>query len=186
MGYINNAEFVGGYEDAHRQRNYEKNAYRAWGANPQVIDVLFKNDAFTKLNRRRLFKALDTIPDKPFAVRLLHAIADSPDRSHIQSHLALYNYIATHSMRGDIVAYINAAPRPLIASKNGTVILPIYSDYLAPSSQLTAALQSLKAQGRQSELHVLGHASPEAMQMVRQHSVRVIELPMRGIWTNPS
>jgi len=181
VGYVNNAEFVGGYEDAHRQKNREKEAYKAWGADPQAIDDLFSNDAFTKLNRRRLFKALESIPDKPYAVRLLHDIADSPDRSHSQSHLALYDYIAALALRGDIAAYVNNAPRPLIASKDGTLILPIYSDFLGASPQLTTALQSLRAQSGQSALHVLGYASPEAKQTARQFDVQVVEWPGRGI-----
>lgn len=181
VGYVNNAEFVGGYEDAHRQRNREKDAYRSWGANPQAVDDLFKNKAFTKLNRRRLFKALDAIPDKSFAVRLLHDVADSPNRSHAQSHLALYDFIAALTLRGEIAAYINTAPKPLIASRNGTVILPLYSDYLANTPQLTLALQSLAANNRQSALHVLGYASPEAKQTARRMGVQVIEWPGRGI-----
>lgn len=181
VGYVNNAEFVGGYEDAHRQRNREKDAYRSWGANPQAIEGLFKNDAFTKLSRRRLFKALDVIPDKPFAVRLLHDVADSPDRSYTQSHLALYDFIAALTLRGKVAAYINTAPKPLIVSKNGTVMLPLYSDYLGNSPQLTSALQSLAANNRQSALHVLGYASPEAKQTAKRMGVQVIEWPDRGI-----
>jgi len=181
IGYVNNAEFVGGYEDAHRQKNREKDAYKAWGADPQAISDLFSNDAFTKLNRRRLFKALESIPDKPYAVRLLHDIADSPDRSHSQSHLALYDYIASLTLRGDIATYVNNAQRPLIASKDGTLILPIYSDFLGASPQLTTALQNLKMQSRQSALHVLGYASSEAKQTARQLGVQVVEWPGRGI-----
>lgn len=180
VGYVNNAEFVGGYEDAHRQKNREKDAYRSWGANPQAVEDLFKNDAFTKLTRRRLFKALDTIPDKPFAVRLLHDIAASPDRGHTQNQLALYDYIAALTARGEITAYINTTPNPLIASKGGTVILPLYSDYLDNSPQLSSALQSLTAQSRQSAIHVLGYASQQAKQTARRMGVQVVEWPSRG------
>lgn len=181
IGYVNNAEFVGGYEDAHRQKNREKKAYRAWGANPQAIEDLFKNTAFTKLNRRRLFKALDSIADKPFAVRLLHDVADSPSRSQTQSHLALYDYIAALAQRGEVLNYVNNTLRPLITSKDGTLIMPIYSDYLTYTPQLRMALQSLKTQNRQSALHVLGHASPEAIQTAKQLDIQVVIWPGRGI-----
>ncbi len=181
IGYVNNAEFVGGYEDAHRQKNNEKNTYKLWGADPRAIEDLFKNEAFTKLNRRRLFRALEVLPDKPFAVRLLHDVANSPHRSHSQSQLALYDYIASLAARGEIAAYVNTTPRPLIASKNGTLILPIYSDYLEPSPQLILALKSLTRQNRQSALHVLGFASPQAKQAAQRMGVQVVEWPGRGI-----
>ena len=181
VGYVNNGEFIGQYKDAHRQKNFEKESYAAWGADPRAIEDLFQNKAFTKLNRRRLFKALDTIPDKAFAVRLLHDVADSPDRSHTQNYLALYDYIAGLSQRGDVLNYISDTPRPLITSKNGTLIMPVYSDYLTHSSQLKTALQSLKAQNRQSALHVLGYASSEAIQMAQQLNIQVVILPGRGI-----
>ena len=180
VGYVNNAEFVGGYEDAHRQKNREKDAYRSWGADPRAIEDLFSNDAFTKLNRRRLFNALDAIPDKPFAVRLLHDVAKSPSRSHSQSQLALYDYIAALTQRGEVAAYVNSAS-PLLTSRDGTLILPIYSDYLGSSPQLTTALQSLRVQSPKSALHVLGYASPEAKQTARQLGVQVVEWPARGI-----
>jgi len=181
IGYVNNAEFVGGYEDAHRQKNREKDSYRSWGADPKSIEDLFKNDAFTKLNRRRLFKALDSIPDKVFAVRLLHDVADSPDRSHTLSHLALYDYIAGLTARGDIAGYVSDAPRPLIASQDSTLIMPIYSDYLETSPELTAALKGLTKQGGQSAVHVLGYASPEVIQTARRLGVQVVQWPGRKV-----
>ena len=181
VGYVNNAEFVGGYQDANRQKKFEKSTYRAWGANPRAVDDIFNNKAFTKLTRRRLFNALNVIPDKRFSVRLLHDIANSPNRSYTQSQLALYDYIASLTMRGHIGAYINTAPKPLIALKDGTVILPLYSDYLANSPQLTMTLQSLATQNRQSALHILGHASPEVKQTAQRMGVQVIEWPGRRI-----
>lgn len=181
VGYVNNAEFVGGYEDAHRQKNREKDAYKSWGADQRAIEELFKNQAFTKLDRRRLFKALDIIPDKPFAVRLLNDITNSPNRSHTQSHLALYDYIANLAARNDIMSYVKNTPRPLIVSKNGTLIMPLYSDYLVNSPQLRSALENLTQQNRKSALHVLGYASPEAKQTARRMGVQIVEWTDRGI-----
>ena len=181
VGYVNNAEFVGGYEDAHRQKNREKDAYKSWGANPKAVEGLFKNKAFTKLDRRRLFKALDTLPDKSFATRLLHDFANSPGRSQTQSQLALYDFIAALTLRGDVASYVKTTPNPLITTKNGTVILPLYSDYLGKTPQLTSALNSLAANNRQSELHVLGYASPEAKQTANSMGIRVFEWPERRL-----
>lgn len=180
VGYINNAEFVGGYQDADRQNNHEKNGYKAWGANLRAIEDLFENDAFTQLNRRRLFTALDAIPNKDFAVRLLHDVADSPNRSHTQSHLALYEYISALAARGEIRGYINDGSRPLISLNDGTLILPIYSDYLQYTPELTTELKKLKQRNGQSALHVLGYASPEVKQGVRQLGIQVVEWPGRA------
>ena len=180
VGYVNNAEFVGGYKDAHRQKNFEKDSYKAWGADPRAVEDLFKNDAYTKLNRRRLFAALNAIPDKAFAVRLLHDTADSPDRSHTKSHLALYDYIAALAARGEVTAFISNAPRPLISSQDGTLILPIYSDYLEASPHLIDELQNIKSRNPKAALHVLGYAAPSAKQAAKERGVQVVEWPGRG------
>ena len=132
-----------------------------------------------------LFKALDTIPDKPFAVRLLHDIANSPNRSHTQGHLALYDYIAALTLRGEIMTYINNASEPLITSKDGTLILPIYSDYLGLSPQITSALEYLASQNRKSAVHVLGHVSPEVKQMAQQRSVQAVSYTHLTLPTTP-
>ena len=181
VGFVNNGEFVGQYEDAHRQKNFEKQSYAAWGANPQAIEDLYKNDAYTKLIRRRLFQSLNSIPNKAFAVRLLHDAANSPDRSITESHLALFDYIANLAQSGAIMDYIGNAPKPLIVSKDGTVILPIYSDYLGLSPQLSRDLQDLKSRSHKSALHVLGNASPSAQQAVINAGVQFVQWPRRGI-----
>lgn len=181
IGYVNNAEFVGQYEDAHRQKNREKDAYLAWGANPEAVETLYKNDAFTKAGRRRLFKALDTLADKDFATRLLHDAANSPDRSHTESHLAVYDYMAALNARGDISAYVNDASMPIIASRNGTLILPVYADYLELTPQLTSNLQDLSRRSRQSALHVLGYATTGVKQNAKRLGVQVVEWPGRGL-----
>ena len=180
VGYVNNAEFVGQYEDAHRQKKFEKHAYKFWGADPRAIEDFYSNKAFTKLNRRRLFKALDIIPDKNFAVRLLHDAADIPERHRAKNQLATYEYIATLTAKGDVASYVSNAPTPLIASRNGTLILPIYADYLGWSPQLASNLQTLKQQSHLSALHVLGHAGPDVKQNARRLGVQVVEWPGRG------
>lgn len=180
IGYVNNAEFVGHYEDAHRQKNREKDSYRAWGASPEAVKNLYQNKAFTKLNRRRLFKALDSIPDKAFAVRLVHDAADSPDRSHTESHLAVYDYIAALGARGDVSAYFSNTSTPLIASNDGTLILPVYADYLELTPQLSRDLQEISSR-RQSALHVLGYAAPSVKQVARRLGIQIVEWPGRKI-----
>ncbi|MEP3891109.1 MAG: hypothetical protein ABJN69_11665 [Hellea sp.] len=181
VGYVNNAEFVGQYEDAHRQKNREKDAYLAWGADPQAVESLYKNNAFTKLNRRRLFRALDIIPDKIFAMQLLQNAAGVSDRSYAESHLAVSDYIAALNARGDISAHISNAVAPLIVSRDGTLILPVYADYLRSTPQLNGALQDLSNRSRQSALHVLGYAGPDVKQSARRLGVQVVEWPGRKL-----
>jgi len=180
VGYYNNAEFVGGYEDAHRQRNHEKKALIGWGANPVAVDNFYRNDAFTKQYRRRLFKALDIIPDKGFVVRLLHDAADAPERYKAESQLAIYEYIAALAVNGDIATYHAQAPHAFITSHSGTNILPIYADYLQWSPHLEAALIGLTGQNGFSALHILGHASPQVKHGTKQLGVQVVEWPGRS------
>jgi len=169
-----------GYEDAHRQKNFEKNIYKSWGANPAAVESLYRNEAFTKLNRRRLFKALNTLPDKNFAVKLLHNAADSPSRSHTEAHLATNDYIAALTAKNDVAAYINNTPAPLITLRDGTVTLPIYADYLSMSPQLAASLQDLTNRSRKSAVHVLGYAGPDVKQNARRLGVQLVEWPGRA------
>ena len=61
VGYYNNAEFIVSYEDAHRQRNNEKEILKGWGADTNLVNFFYKNKTYTKKYRRRLFKSLDTI-----------------------------------------------------------------------------------------------------------------------------
>ena len=175
VGFVNNAEFVGQYEDAHRQKTFEKKTYATWGADPRAIEGLYKSDAFTKLNRRHLFQALSAIPDKAFAVRLVHDAANSPDRSHTKSHLATTDYIAGLAQSGEIAAYEMNGPMPLIVSRNGTLILPVYADYLTLTPRLENYLQDLRRRSPRAELHVLGHASPNAAQAAKRLGVQLVE-----------
>jgi len=181
IGYVNNAEFVGGYEDAHRQKNFEKESYKSWGANPSAIENLYRNKAFTKQGHRRLFNALNTIPNKAFTVRLIHDAADSPERWHTERYIAVYEYIAALTARGDVAAYVSNAPAPLITAQNGTLILPVYADYLELTPELTQNLQELSNRGRQNALHVLGYAGPTAKQSAKRLGIQVVEWPTRQL-----
>lgn len=181
VGYYNNAEFVGGYEDAHRQKNQEKQTLIGWGANPRAVDNFYKNNAFTKNYRRRLFKALSTIADKIFAVSLFHDAADTAERYRAESQLVTYEYIAALAARGDVTAYVSNAAAPLIVSRDGTLILPVYADYLDWKPQLAATLQDLSKGNSQSALHVLGYAAPDVKRNARQLGVQIVEWPGRGL-----
>lgn len=181
IGYINNTEFVGQYEDAHRQKNFEKKAYKSWGADPRAVEQLYENDAFTKASRRRLFTALNTLPDKAFAVRLLHDASNSPARAHSESHLAVYDYIAALTSRGDIRTYVNVASDPLIISQDGTLIFPIYGDYLELTPALLKSLQDLSSQSHRSALHILGYAGEDVKQAAQRLGVQVVQWPDRGL-----
>jgi len=180
VGYVNNAEFVGQYEDAHRQKKHEKEILESWGADPQAIDSFYANTAYTKANRRRLFRALNTLQDKPFAVTLFYGAADIDQRYAADSHVLTYEYIASLAANDEVAAYIANSADPLIALRNGTVILPIYADYLTWSPQLENSLQNLSQSGQRGSLHVLGYAGPRVKQLATQRGIQVVEWPGRA------
>lgn len=180
VGYINNGEFVSGYKDAHRQKNFEKDTLKQWGAHPSAIENFYRNTAYTKTQRRRLFSALNALPDKTFAVRLFHDAADLTPRYKAENHIAVYDYMASLAASGDAVTYLSQTTNPVIITRDGTAIWPVYADYLTASPQLTASLETLSRQHRKSELHILGHASPEVKQRARRMGVLVVEWPNRG------
>lgn len=184
VGYVNNGEFIGQYEDAHRQRNFEKTTLLGWGVKPNVIDGFYQNKAFTKQHRRRLFAALDALPDKAFAVDLFQGAADTRLRYEADRHVATYIYIAALSKNGKIAAYAGAAsdpltPKPLIVTHDDTVIWPIYADYLAATPEIIAALDYLASRSGHGAVHVLGRISAEIAQQAYDLGIDVVELPNR-------
>jgi hypothetical protein len=182
VGYVNNAEFIGQYEDAHRQRNLEKSVLLSWGAEPQIVDKFYLNSAFTKLQRRHLFAALDVLPDRSFAVALFRAAADSRLRYEADRYVATYTYISALSKDGKIAAYgrsTSPTPQPLIVTHDGRVIWPIYADYLTVTPEVKTAFDYLTSRSGRGTVHVLGHASQEAAQMANNLGLELIEIQDR-------
>jgi hypothetical protein len=165
VGSVNNAEFVGQYEDAHRQRNLEKSVLLSWGVEPQQVNGFYQNSAFTKLQRRRLFAALDALPDKSFSVALFRTAAETRLRYEADRYVATYTYIAALSKDGKIAAYAGtsppAAPQPLLVTHDGRVIWPIYADYLTVTPEVKTAFDYLASRSGRGAVHVLGRASQE-------------------------
>lgn len=184
VGYVNNGEFIGQYEDAHRQRNFEKTTLLSWGVAPRKVDGFYQNKAFTKQHRRRLFAALDALPDKAFAVDLFRAAADTRLRYEADRHVAAYSYIAELSKSGKIASYAAATsnsltPQPLIVAHDDTVIWPIYADYLTATPAINAALDYLASRSGSGAVHVLGRVSKEVAQQAYDLGIEVVELPNR-------
>jgi len=177
VGYFNNGEFVGQYEDARRQRNREKTALLTWGADPNAVAIFYQNPAFTKQNRRRLFAALDMMTDKKFALELLHQSADIDGRHVAESKLATYEYIATYEANGDVASYVGTAPLPLFLTKDGHHILPVYSDYLTWTPELENDLRRLNTISQSPMLHVLGAVDTDVTNRASDLGVEVVVIP---------
>lgn len=180
VGYINNGEFVGQYEDAHRRKNFEKTALKQWGANPQAIENFYGNRAYTKTLRRRMFTALRALPDKAFAVRLFHDAADLTQRYNAESHIATYEYMSELVASGEAVSFVSQTANPFIISRDGTAVWPVYADYLTPTPQLMTGLEALSRSHPKSALHVLGRTSPDLKQRARRIGVLIVEWPERS------
>lgn len=182
VGYVNNAEFVGQYEDAHRQRNLEKSVLLSWGIEPQEVNEFYQNSAFTKLQRRRLFAALDALPDKSFAAALFRTAAKAHLRHEADRFVATYAYIAALSKDGKIAAYAGSTsptPQPLIVTHDGRVIWPIYADYLTLTPDVRTAFDYLASRSGRGAVHVLGRASQETARQAHNLGLELVETPDR-------
>lgn len=177
VGYYNNGEFVGQYEDARRQRNREKAALLTWGADPNSVEAFYQNRAFTKQNRRRLFAALDAMSDKKFALELFHQSAGIDERHEADSRVAVYAYIAKYEADGDVSSYVGTAPAPLFVNADSRHILPVYSDYLTWTPKLEGELRRLKTLGERPMLHVLGAVDEAVSTRASELSVEVVMVP---------
>lgn len=181
VGYYNNAEFIGQYEDARRQRNAEKKILLSWGADLRSVDGFYQNKAFTKQSRRRFFKALEAIPDKIFSAESLKDAANVQERYKANSLLVTYEYIATLAMNGDVAEYVQDDLGPLIISNDGALIFPLYANYLAWTPQLHSILQSLAKRSDKSAIHVLGFVGADVNQKALPMGVDVVEFQTAGL-----
>lgn len=180
VGYYNNAEFVGQYEDAHRPKNMEKKSLLGWGADMRSVDSFYQNEAFTKQYRRRTFKVLNAIPDKSFALKFLDDAAKVKERYNAEIMVVKYEYIATLAVNEGVSEYVEDALGPVIVSNDGTAILPLYADYLSWTPQLSETLQSLAKRHDKSAIHVLGYVDADVTEKALELGVKILELQDRG------
>jgi hypothetical protein len=159
VGYYNNAEFIVSYEDAHRQRNNEKEILKGWGADTNLVNFFYKNKTYTKKYRRRLFKSLDTITDKKFALKLFSAAAKENNRTIAMSKLRTIEHIAYLTSNRDIVKYEGSSELPFIVEKNGSSTLVIYADHIHWTKKFSSQITAFANIQQLTNVDILGYSS---------------------------
>ncbi len=176
VGWYNNGEFVAGYEDAHRRRNFEKKTYLELGASDDNIEALYRNEAFTKAQRRRLFAALETIPNAAMRLRFLGDTALVSQRQSAERLIAKAEHLGRVSSQGYATGFDPDAAEITYINPNGSKTSVLYSDYLRWSEGARKQLLQDRNQGL-STLTVLGYASPEFIKNSRALGVQVEQIP---------
>ncbi len=180
VGYYNNGEFVSYYEDAHRQRNKEKKALISWGASPQTVNNFYKNRIYTKIQKRRMFKALSSLPNEKFRTKLFLEASQVKSRDAALPTLRKHEYFAMLSEQEQIERYISSEFKPMVILKNQTLILPIYADYLTWNKDLKILINKLAKGTRPKSIHVLGYATPEVTRNSQKKGIVIKTIPLGG------
>lgn len=168
VGFYNNGEFVAQYEDAHRQRNREKSALRQWGADPERVEAFYKNKAYTKIYRRRLFHALQSVPSEVSRVQLFHAAANVAERDRAEMTLVATEYTASLGAMPEVLDDGNL----VIQTRGGQKILIVYADFLQWSPDVAQTFGRL----RPGAVHIIGTAAPELKRQSQKMGIGVIEI----------
>ncbi len=178
IGWFNNGEFLAGYEDAHRARNRDKAALLSWGVTQDEIDRLYNNEAFTKAQRAELVAALSHIPAPEYRAGLVRDNL-SIDRPYIvNTRLKTYQYLAHASQKGAVKTFISGAPATIFVTPRDTLVLPVVSDYLQWSPDISAPVTYL-SQNRNAagaEIHVIGKVSPDFRRQTESLGVKIIDV----------
>jgi hypothetical protein len=176
VGYYNNAEFIISYEDAHRQRNREKEILKGWGADTDIVNFFYKNKTYTKKYRRRFFKSLDKITDKKFALELFNAAAKENNRTIAMSKLRTIEHIAYLTSNRDIIKYEGSPKLPVIIEKNGLSTLVIYADLIHWTKNFDSQITSLSKTKQLSNIDVLGYSTLAFKEKAKMREIIVNEL----------
>ncbi len=178
VGYYNNGEFVASYEDARKYQQLEKKQMREWGVSENVINNLYKSEAFTRITRSRLTKAVSTFGTDEYKIRMIKEAASSKTRFVAESRLRVYQYLAELTDRGKIKAFVADLPSAVAVGTDGTLIFPFAVDYLKWTQEIAPTIEAFSKVSRLGTpvIHVLGQASPLFKQNTRALNVRVIEI----------
>lgn len=176
VGYYNNAEFIVSYEDAHRQRNFEKEILKSWGAETDLVNFFYKNKTYTKKYRRRLFKSLDIITDKAFALDLFNAAAKENNRTIAMSKLRTIEHIAYLTSNRDVHKYLGSPELPVIIERNGLSTLTIYADLIHWTDKFESQMDAIENIDQLSNIDILGYSSLDFKKEAKMRKITVRDL----------
>lgn len=167
VGYVNNGEFLGSYEDAHKRRNRNKERLEQWGVNKDNIKTFYSNEAYTKAMRAEINELLASFGTPETRTRLVAIAKDAGSPYIAYQNLVTLRYLSREVTKGNIREIAPESSGAVGVRRNGTIVLPYAADYLqlTPQSeqslQYMAKLKNLSPHYTASEIHIIGKASPE-------------------------
>ena len=184
VGYVNNAEFVASYEDAHKRRRAEKKLLTSWGVDKNSIETLYRNPAFTHTTRTRLVQTLSHISFPEYRVKLVKDAANTPTRAAAYSRLQVLAYLAKLERDGQTQGYVTNFTSTIAFSDDGALILPFSVDYMKWTPEMAnlvenyAAFSKSHPDYKRAEIHILGQASPTFLKQSKAQGivVKIIDL----------
>lgn len=177
VGYYNNGEFVSGYKDAHRQRNYEKDQLVSWGLERTRVEQFYKNPVFTKVQRANFFISLDAIKNDEMRRRLFEDAEATPHYAMAKAVLSRANYIAAFNAQNAVTSYQPNDVEASLIAKNGVKIIPIYADYLDVTSDFSQRVLTMRF-NQPTEIHIIGKASENLKRQARSIGAKVVEVTL--------
>lgn len=176
VGWYNNGEFVAQYEDAHRQRNFEKETYLAWGAYPDLVEGLYRSSNFTKLQRRQLFTALQNIDDNAMRLRFLSETGFVQDRATARIILAKATDLSILSKDGHVSSFLPNEPNLIYVDNYGRKTALVYADFIDWSENTANRVTQDVNRGVRA-LRVLGRVSPRFVSEAGRSGLQVEQVP---------
>ena len=124
----------------------------------------------------RIFKSLDKITDKKFALKLFNAAAKENNRTIAMNKLRTIEHIAYLTSNGDIIKYEGDPKLPVIIERNGLSTLVIYADLIHWTENFDSQITSLSKTTQLSNIDVLGYSTLAFKEKAKMREIIVNEL----------
>jgi len=172
VGFYNNGETVAHYTDRHRPREDQKERLEDRGLPRELIRTFYRNPSFTNRGRISLVDSLERFGHEANIEPIIERASLVTTQYEAAAFEHRYRYLAAVFATNNFQAFNDTS---IMTTQDGRHIQTIMADYLnwAPMTEnMTQNLSSF----RNSEIHVLGLASPEFKRSAHSKGVRVFEV----------
>lgn len=179
VGYVNDGEFLMGYEDARRRANADKARLHQWAIPPSVIRDFYKNDSYSDRMRAEMVSILGGFSDVNARRQILLRAKSAETRYTAQQNLVTLRFFKSAINSGQIKTLLPESQNTVGVTQDGTLVLPYVADYLqlTPRSRKTIAylhnLKRLHPQYQTADIHVIGEASPDFIAATKRAGLRI-------------
>jgi len=174
VGFYENSETLASYKDAFKPRHQQIDRLEARGVKPDVITAFYKNDNYTKKERVALIDSLERLHQATNIGPFIAEAAKADTVYNAKSFVDRYGYIAELQSRRGINGFTGTAA-PIAITPDGHHIVTLKADYLGWTPKASTAVTELSKLPK-SEIHILGHASPDFKRRAQSKGVRVVEI----------